>query len=43
MNFTWNGLNAKEEQMTVSVNPAEVRRLRFELEDRWSQYIEEQA
>ena len=43
MNFTWNGLNAKEEQMTVSVNQGEVRRLRFELEDRWSQYIEEQG
>ena len=35
MNFTYNGLNAKEEQMTLSVEPTEVRTLRFELADRW--------
>jgi hypothetical protein len=35
MNFTWNGLNAKEEQMTLTTAEAEVRKLRFELQDRW--------
>ena len=41
MNFTWNGLNAKEEQMTATVSSVDVRKLRFELEDRWGHYIEE--
>jgi len=35
MNFTRNGLNAKEEQMTVTLDSAEVQKLRFELHDRW--------
>lgn len=36
MNVTWNGLNANEEQMTLTTTPAEVRRLRLELSDRWN-------
>lgn len=36
MNFTWNGLNANEEQMTLSTVPAEVAGLRMAYADRWS-------
>ncbi|WP_333983550.1 phospholipase D-like domain-containing protein DpdK [Burkholderia gladioli] len=35
MNVTWNGLNAKEEQMTLTTTLADVQRLRLELNDRW--------
>ena len=40
MNFTHNGLNAKEEQMTLTVDSAQVHTLRFALADRWSYLLE---
>jgi|TARA_B110001454_G_scaffold218846_1_gene248223 hypothetical protein len=35
MNVTWNGLNANEEQMSLTTSTTEISRLRLELSDRW--------
>lgn len=43
MNVTWNGLNANEEQMTLTTTVADVRRLQLELADRWGAFFRDSA